>query len=592
MRLLAAAAAVLLLAVPALAETNVGVTAAVNQSASGSVGSNVRIISLGDSVIYNERIQTGGDGLVQILLADGTTFMVGPNSDLVIDSFVYDPNAGTAQVTASFTKGVLRFIGGQTSKTEGGVTLNTPVGTMGIRGAMVDVVLDPPAGTPQHIDMLFGNEVTLEQGQQLLGRLYAAGYSLVLGEGGTFDVMKTPPGWGSQIQAALAGKPGTKGGAPKGPTEDEVGKSEFAENNQPDDPPGLSESELKALLEAAAHYDELRNFILNNQTPQGFVGGVIVDGDGGSLPLSTGFQIELDGEYNVVAYNPTLADLAFDADGNPVAIEATFLGSVEECGDDCTVSIVYRGDGTSGEVLLTIPGEDEPLVIEAEDNFLYRHDDPRLDNPMLTPVYDEGNPDIHVLADTLDCNDCNAFVKWGFWGFSLDGNIGLSEVPGNADYMGTYITGDLTTAAQLNTLAEQSESINTTATYFGDAVGVVHNEALEPEWQDYVATGDLQVDWSFGARAGTVYIDAFDEQNANYYLSYDVTSPTGATGFVGTLDTEAYDTFGTAQGAFVNNGSDIGAGVIGSWDFLAYQSGDPVYSASGIFMGERGVIDP
>ncbi len=38
MRLLAAAAAVLLLAVPALAETNVGVTAAVNQSASGSGG--------------------------------------------------------------------------------------------------------------------------------------------------------------------------------------------------------------------------------------------------------------------------------------------------------------------------------------------------------------------------------------------------------------------------------------------------------------------------------------------------------------------------------------------------------------------------
>ena len=436
MRLLAAAAAVLLLAVPALAETNVGVTAAVNQPASGSVGSNIRTISLGDSVIYNERIQTGGDGLVQILLADGTTFMVGPNSDLVIDSFVYDPNAGTAQVTASFTKGVLRFIGGQTSKTEGGVTLNTPVGTMGIRGAMVDVVLDPPAGTPQHIDMLFGNEVTLEQGQQLLGRLYAAGYSLVLGEGGAFEVMKTPPGWGSQIQAALAGKPGTKGGAPKGPTEDEVGKSEFAENNQPDEDQGLTESELKALLEAAAHYDELRNFILNNQSPQGFVGGTlsevyeIYEGHkdyGQGVGLSTGFEYE-PGEFPYLAsYTPALAKFGFDADGNPRAIEATFLGNAGDCeGEDCTVSIVYKGDGTTGEVLLTIPGLGEPIRYEADDNFLFRHDDPRSENPLLTPV-DSEVEGVEILADTLDCSDCNAFIKWGFWGFSLD-DVDLSGV--------------------------------------------------------------------------------------------------------------------------------------------------------------------
>src|SRR5690606_27486624 len=108
MRLLATTALIALaLDAPALGETNVGVTAAVNQDAKGSVGSSVKTISLGDSVVFNQRIQTGGSGLVQVLLADGTTFMVGPNSDLVIDSFVYDPNAGTAQVTASFTKGVL-----------------------------------------------------------------------------------------------------------------------------------------------------------------------------------------------------------------------------------------------------------------------------------------------------------------------------------------------------------------------------------------------------------------------------------------------------------------------------------------------------
>ncbi len=464
---------------------------------------------------------------------------------------------------------------------------------MGIRGAMVDVVLDPPAGTPQHIDMLFGNEVTLEQGQQLLGRLYAAGYSLVLGEGGTFDVMKTLPGWGSQIQAALAGKPGTKGGAPRAPPR--------TKSASPSSPRTTSRTRIRAC--------RTRNSKPCSRPPHITTSCAISSSTTRrrralSAALSWMAMVEACRSAQASRSSSTASTtwwrttprwptFAFDADGNPVAIEATFLGSVEECGDDCTVSIVYRGDGTSGEVLLTIPGEDDPMVIEADDNFLYRHDDPRLDNPMLTPVYDEGNPNIQVLADTLDCNNCNAFVKWGFWGFSLGENIGLPDVPGDADYMGTYITGDLTTAAQLNTLAEQSESINTTATYFGDAVGVVHNEALEPGSQDYVATGDLQVDWSFGARAGTVYIDAFDEQNANYYLSYDVTSPTGATGFVGTARHRGLRHVRHGAGRLRQQ-------WVGHWRGRHRQLGfpsptsleTPVYSASGMFMGERGVIDP
>jgi hypothetical protein len=82
---------------PALAE-KVGVTSAVNPDAY-SDGAPVKI---GASVFYNQRINTDGSGLVQVLLVDGSTFTVGPGSDLVIDKFVYDPKKNKGEVVATF----------------------------------------------------------------------------------------------------------------------------------------------------------------------------------------------------------------------------------------------------------------------------------------------------------------------------------------------------------------------------------------------------------------------------------------------------------------------------------------------------------
>src|SRR5689334_11977236 len=97
---------------PAVAQ-QVGVTAAVNPAATGTPpGGQVRTLTIGEKVVHNERIDTDARGLLQVLLADGTTFTVGPNSGLVIDTFVYDPDKGRAKITASLSKGVFRFIGG------------------------------------------------------------------------------------------------------------------------------------------------------------------------------------------------------------------------------------------------------------------------------------------------------------------------------------------------------------------------------------------------------------------------------------------------------------------------------------------------
>jgi len=599
-------AAIALLAVglmagtPAFAETNVGVTAAVNQDAKSVVGSNIKTISLGDSVVFNQRIETGGGGLVQVLLADGTTFMVGPNSNLVIDSFVYDPNAGTAQVTASFTKGVLRFIGGQTSKTEGGVTINTPVGTMGIRGAMVDIVLDPPAGTPPHIDMLFGNEVTLEQGQQLLGRLYAAGYSLALGADGKFDVLKTPPGWGSQIQAALAGKAGTKGGAPKGPSDGDVKNSDVADNNSGNGAnrnagnPGLSKEELDALLYAAAHYDEIRNYVNNNQAPQGFVGGIV---NVTNIQWPEGYWEDYCGEGSEClaseyhsASNPWLnthdpetddaaySTVAFDENGAPLSIVVPLAVDDPDCASDeggC-LDVRYEGTNGQGEIIITANGATQTFPM----NSAYLED------------YSTRLEDSELLGQ-LDC-DCADLVRWGFWGFSAS-SVGYTNGQGSsADVSldGLWITGDLTTRAQLANLANQSEE-NINAYYSGDAVGFVTNADVDGS---YVATGDLTLGWNFGSRDGSATVSGFDQEHFEdgrtfEYNIYSVDDMTNFTGDLVTGDDPPSYMEGNMQGAFVNDGSDYAAGVMGNWGVIEYDGDNnthiPDYAVGGVFMGQQ-----
>ncbi|MDH6233113.1 hypothetical protein M2281_003724 [Mesorhizobium soli] len=225
----------------------VGVATAVNQDAQARIpGQGVKTIAIGDDVIHNQVIDTNEGGLVQILLADGTAFTVGPNSSLTIDSFVYDPDAGTAKVVASLSKGFMRFVGGKTSKTAGGATINTPVGTAGIRGAVVDIDLGAigqrlgkarsrkdkkggHGGNPPHVSLIFGKEVTLT-GNGASHRLFQAGYSVIV-DGDRRSVTRTPPAFQAAMQSQLAGRDGAHGGVSRQPQDGQVRGSGVTQHN-------------------------------------------------------------------------------------------------------------------------------------------------------------------------------------------------------------------------------------------------------------------------------------------------------------------------------------------------------------------------
>jgi hypothetical protein len=120
----------------ALGQQRVGVNAAVNPAATGiPPNAAARQLLLGQEVVHRERITTGVVGQTQILFVDQSAMTVGPNSDLVIDEFVFDPAAGTGKLAANFTRGVFRFVGGSSASRTTRFRAN-PSATIGIRGGV------------------------------------------------------------------------------------------------------------------------------------------------------------------------------------------------------------------------------------------------------------------------------------------------------------------------------------------------------------------------------------------------------------------------------------------------------------------------
>ena len=143
-----------------LAGEPIGVDTAVNPQGSGTPPAGTpRPLVIGQPVVFNERIATEASGQAQLLFRDESALTVGPASDLVIDQFIYDPNAGTAKLAMSATRGVFRFVGGAVSKLDNPVTLATPSATLGIRGGVFVARITPNGGLTAVF--VYGKEMTV-----------------------------------------------------------------------------------------------------------------------------------------------------------------------------------------------------------------------------------------------------------------------------------------------------------------------------------------------------------------------------------------------------------------------------------------------
>src|SRR5262245_9698432 len=169
----AAIAALLLLAgvdaAPAFAQNEIGRVTAVNPAAGSRLTPTApeRVLFIGNGVHQSERITTNDGGRAHLMFTDQSALTIGPNSEVVLDRFVYDPGRDTGTLAVRATRGTLRFIGGRVSKA-GEVTIGTPAGTLGIRGGIGIASINADGSVL--VVMLYGQSirVPLSTGQSLL----------------------------------------------------------------------------------------------------------------------------------------------------------------------------------------------------------------------------------------------------------------------------------------------------------------------------------------------------------------------------------------------------------------------------------------
>jgi hypothetical protein len=124
----------------AVAATPSGAVLAVIQSANSAGVGGSQVLNVQSPVYAGDHIETGPVGEVQIEFRDKTKLVVGPNSSMVVDAFVFD-DANTARaITLDATKGVFRFFTGVSRKDA--YQINTPTATIGVRGTQFDISIE------------------------------------------------------------------------------------------------------------------------------------------------------------------------------------------------------------------------------------------------------------------------------------------------------------------------------------------------------------------------------------------------------------------------------------------------------------------
>lgn len=127
--LIAAAA----LAAPVAAAERVGEAVRITTRVTGQGGA----LATGDAIHRDERIRSNASGVGAFVFADGTKLAVGPNSNVVIDSYVYAGGSTVKRLTLGATKGTLRWISGKSGHKA--YRIDTPSGTLGVRGTAFDI---------------------------------------------------------------------------------------------------------------------------------------------------------------------------------------------------------------------------------------------------------------------------------------------------------------------------------------------------------------------------------------------------------------------------------------------------------------------
>lgn len=123
----------------ALAIEKGGTVADVSPFAAADGAAGDRTLVVDGPVYMGDVIRTGPKGLAQIHLRDDTRLVVGPNSYMTVDKFVFS-GSKAQDINLNAVRGAFRFITGLSPKQA--YTIKTPSATIGVRGTRFDFSID------------------------------------------------------------------------------------------------------------------------------------------------------------------------------------------------------------------------------------------------------------------------------------------------------------------------------------------------------------------------------------------------------------------------------------------------------------------
>ena len=131
------------LSVAAVAEPSGAVIAVIQQSQADGEGGK-RVLQVEGPVFSGDKIITGARGEAQIKFRDDTKLVVGPNSQMTIDAFVFTEKGTAQKFSINAVRGAFRFITGTGPKSA--YSINTPAATIGVRGTEFDFIVERQTG--------------------------------------------------------------------------------------------------------------------------------------------------------------------------------------------------------------------------------------------------------------------------------------------------------------------------------------------------------------------------------------------------------------------------------------------------------------
>lgn len=143
---------------PVQAAPVIGSASTVVRDVKGQLERNWREVVIHDDVHQDELIKTGSASAARLVFADRTDFMIGAESEVVLDKFIYDATSNSGQLVLRATKGLMKFRTGSMSSRS--YRIDTPVATVGVRGT--EFVLQVFEGGGSYIKVISGEVVVTD----------------------------------------------------------------------------------------------------------------------------------------------------------------------------------------------------------------------------------------------------------------------------------------------------------------------------------------------------------------------------------------------------------------------------------------------